>query len=326
MPALARRVLGRSGVEVPVLGFGCGGSARLMVGDDTAAQDEAVRTALAAGIDYFDTAPAYGAGRSEANLGRALHAAAPPRLTISTKVVIAEEEMDSGRDAVLRSAESSLRRLRRDQVDMLLLHNRVATARPQGERMGVGPVLGLDDVLGRRGVLAGFAELLASGTIRACGITTLGGEPAAVAEVLAGEVMTVINAAFSLAEPTAGLDVPAPDGGADHAQVIDTARSRDIGVIAVRVLGSGRLLDTTPPDGPLTEGLRAIARRLGRGDAHAGSLRFSLAKPGVTTAVVGFSEAAHVRAAAAAVDGPALTAVEFEGAAAQLRDPYKVGR
>ncbi|MGH9056081.1 MAG: aldo/keto reductase [Acidimicrobiales bacterium] len=326
MPAILRRVLGRSGVEVPVLGFGCGGSARLMVSDDAAAQDEAVAAALAAGIDYFDTAPAYGAGRSEANLGRALQAAAPPRLTISTKVVIAEDEMDAGRDAVLRSVESSLCRLRRDRVDMLLLHNRVAAVRPQGERIGVGPVLGLEDVLGSRGVLDGFAELLASGTIRACGITTLGGEPAAVGEVLADEAVTIINAAFSLAEPTAGLDVPAPGGATDHAQVIDTARSRDIGVIAVRVLGSGRLLDATPPDGPITEELRAVARRLGRGDAHAGSLRFSLAKAGVTTAVVGFSEAAHVRAAAAAVDGPALTAAEFEGAVAQLRDPYKVGR
>lgn len=289
-----------------------------MVGDDDAAREEAVRSALSAGIDYFDTAPAYGSGRSETNLGRTLRAVGAEDVVISTKVVLADEELDAGRDAVLRSMEASLGRLGRDRVDMLLLHNRVATTRPPGERMGVGPILGLRDVLGPAGVLAAFSELIDSGTIRACGITALGGEPSAVAEVLASGVPTVINAGFSLAEPTAGLAVPAPGGGADHAQVIDRATADGIGVIAIRVLGSGRLLDATSDDGQITDALRDLARRLGGGDIYTGALRFALAKPGVTTAVIGFSAAAHVDAAVAVASGPPLPPGEFDSAAAEL--------
>ncbi|MDE3206546.1 MAG: aldo/keto reductase [Acidobacteriota bacterium] len=88
---MERRLLGRSGVEVPVVGFGCGGRAELMVGNDRSAQIAAVRTALDCGIDYFDTAPAYGGGRSEMALGAALADLGSPAVTISTKVVLGEE-------------------------------------------------------------------------------------------------------------------------------------------------------------------------------------------------------------------------------------------
>lgn len=296
---MERRPLGRSGLEVPVVGFGCGGSARLMVGDDRAAQTAAVRAALHSGIDYFDTAPAYGAGRSEANLGAVLAGLGSPAVTVSTKVVLAEDGLDRPRDVVLRSAEDSLRRLRRDRVDMLLLHNRVARQRPAGRRIGVGPVLGLADVVDPGGVLDGFDELLRSGVIAACGVTAFGGEPAAVSEVMDTGIPTVVNAAFSLMEPTAGLAVTPPGGGDDHGQVIAAAASRRVGVIAIRVFASGRLLQ--PTDDPVTASVQDLAAQLGGGDAYRGCLAFVLGTPGISTAVVGFSEASHVHAAAAAV-------------------------
>lgn len=303
---MERRPLGRSGLDVPVLGFGCGGSARLMVGDDRAAQTTAIRAALDSGIDYFDTAAAYGEGRSEANLGAVLAQLGSPPVTISTKVVLGEEDLGRPRDAVLRGVEASLDRLGRHRVDMLLLHNRVARERPAGRRIGVGPVLGLGDVVDPGGVLDGFQELLQSGVIAACGITAFGGEPPAVAEVMRSGIPTVINAAFSLLEPTAALAVPPPDGGDDHGQVVRTAATLGIGVIAIRVFGSGRLLQ--PPDDPVTVSLRHLAARLGGGDAHRGSLAFVLGTPGIATAVVGFSEARHVHAAVASAESGPVSA------------------
>lgn len=297
---MERRLLGRSGIHVPVVGFGCGGRAGLMVSEDRAAQAAAVGAALECGIDYFDTAPAYGDGRSEAALGEVLAHLGSPAVTISTKVVLGDDDLDRPRDAVLRSMEASLRRLRRDRVDMLLLHNRVARRRPVGRRVGVGPVLGLDDVVGPGGVLDGFRELIDAGTVSACGLTAFGGEPAAVAEVLDTGIPTVINAAFSLAEPTAGIAVPAPAGGEDHGQVIPLAASLGVGVMAIRVFGSGRLLP--PPADPLDAALQDLAAGLGRGDAYLGALSFVLGTPGVSTAIIGISESGHVRDAAAAVE------------------------
>lgn len=305
---MERRPLGLSGVVVPVVGFGCGGSARLMVGDDRAAQVEAVQAALDSGIDYFDTAPAYGAGRSETNLGSVLAHLGSPPVTISTKVVLDEEQLDRPRDAMLRSVEASLRRLGRERVDMLLLHNRVARSRAAGERVGVGPVIGLADVFDPGGVADGFQELLDTGTISACGITAFGGEPAAVREVLRSGIPTVINAALSLLEPTSALAVPPPGGGADHGQVISAADELGIGVIAIRVFGSGRLLQAV--DDPVNGAVRRLATELGAGDAYLGSLAFALGTPGVGSAVIGFSEAAHVHAAVAASRAAVASRIE----------------
>ena len=69
---MEQRDLGRTGLQVSALGFGAGAVGGLMVRGDPAEQTRAVARALDAGITYFDTAPGYGDGRSEENLGRAL--------------------------------------------------------------------------------------------------------------------------------------------------------------------------------------------------------------------------------------------------------------
>ncbi|MER3406768.1 MAG: aldo/keto reductase, partial [Chloroflexota bacterium] len=66
------RPLGRTGLQVSALGFGCGSIGGLMVRGDPAEQRRAIELAIDGGIRYFDTAPSYGDGRSEENLGRVL--------------------------------------------------------------------------------------------------------------------------------------------------------------------------------------------------------------------------------------------------------------
>ena len=66
------RTLGRTGVKVSVLGFGCGAVGGMMVKGSPADQERAVARALEASVTFFDTAPMYGNGASETNLGRVL--------------------------------------------------------------------------------------------------------------------------------------------------------------------------------------------------------------------------------------------------------------
>ena len=66
------RVFGRTGMQLSVLGFGCGAVGGLMVRGDAADQERTVARAIAAGVNYFDTAVQYGDGESEKNLGRVL--------------------------------------------------------------------------------------------------------------------------------------------------------------------------------------------------------------------------------------------------------------
>ena len=64
------RVFGRTGMQLSVLGFGCGAVGGIMVRGDPADQERAIARAIAAGVNYFDAAVQYGDGESEKNRGR----------------------------------------------------------------------------------------------------------------------------------------------------------------------------------------------------------------------------------------------------------------
>ena len=66
------RALGRTGLKVSEIGFGCGNVGGLMIRGEHADQVKAVARAMELGINYFDTASQYGDGQSESNLGRVL--------------------------------------------------------------------------------------------------------------------------------------------------------------------------------------------------------------------------------------------------------------
>jgi hypothetical protein len=78
------RVFGRTGMELSVLGFGCGAVGGVMVRGDPRDQERTIARAIAAGVNYFDTAVQYGNGESEKNLGRILQKLKPPDVAVGT--------------------------------------------------------------------------------------------------------------------------------------------------------------------------------------------------------------------------------------------------
>ncbi|HZS07774.1 MAG TPA: aldo/keto reductase [Blastocatellia bacterium] len=113
---LPQRPLGRTGVKVPILAFGCG-SRFLMYKDE----DEAIRIlnhVIDSGITYLDTAWAYGNGQSETRVGMVMK-------TRRREVFLATKINERARtyDGVMREAEQSLKRLQTDHVDLLHLHS-----------------------------------------------------------------------------------------------------------------------------------------------------------------------------------------------------------
>ena len=69
---MQKRRLGRTGLEVSVLGYGAGAVGGLFTKGAAADQERAIARAIEAGINYFDTAALYGNGESEKNLGLSL--------------------------------------------------------------------------------------------------------------------------------------------------------------------------------------------------------------------------------------------------------------
>ena len=117
------RVFGRTGMQLSVLGFGCGAVGGLMVRGDPADQERTIARAIAAGVNYFDTAVQYGNGESEKNLGRVLQKLKPADVVVGTKVRLPPGEFGRIADAVTTSLEGSLARLGLDRVDIFHLHN-----------------------------------------------------------------------------------------------------------------------------------------------------------------------------------------------------------
>jgi aryl-alcohol dehydrogenase-like predicted oxidoreductase len=158
---LERRPLGRSNVTVPRVSLGCGnfggiGSAPELFGQGLS-EDEAfalMDAAWEAGIDHFDTADAYGGGRSERTIGewmrrRGVHP------TITSKTF---NPMDAGEDhglapeRIARQLQASLERLGVDCIDVYLAHE-------------FDPDVAIPDTVGA------FEELQAAGKIRAYGVS-----------------------------------------------------------------------------------------------------------------------------------------------------------
>src|SRR5262245_62018773 len=110
--AMEMRVFGRTGMQLSVLGFGCGAVGGLMVRGDPVDQERTVARATAAGVNYFDTAVQYGNGESERNLGRVLQRLKPANVAVGTKVRLPSGDFGRIADAVAKSLEGSLARLR----------------------------------------------------------------------------------------------------------------------------------------------------------------------------------------------------------------------
>lgn len=88
------------------------------------AAENLVRTALDEGINFFDHADIYGGGRSEEVFAQAVGMcpSVRERMLIQTKCAIHDGIYDFSKEHILRSVEGSLRRLKTDYVDFLLLH------------------------------------------------------------------------------------------------------------------------------------------------------------------------------------------------------------
>src|SRR5580693_4638918 len=119
------RVFGRTGMQLSVLGFGCGAVGGFMVRGDPADQERTITRAIAAGVNYFDTAVQYGNGESEKNLGRVLQRLKPANVAVGTKVRLPAADFGRIADAAAKSLAGSLARLRLDRVDIIHLHNAI---------------------------------------------------------------------------------------------------------------------------------------------------------------------------------------------------------
>jgi aryl-alcohol dehydrogenase-like predicted oxidoreductase len=187
------RVFGRTGMQLSLLGFGCGAVGGLMIRGDSADQERTIARAIAAGVNYFDTAVQYGNGESEKNLGRILQKLKPANVAVGTKVRLPPSEFGRIADAVTMSLEGSLARLRLDQVDIFHLHNAITET---GGEMALSVRQVLDDVV------PAFERLRQQGKTRFLGITAVG-DTAALHQVIDARAFDSAQVVYNMLNPSA---------------------------------------------------------------------------------------------------------------------------
>ena len=303
------RELGRTGLRVSVLGFGCGNVGGLLVRGTPAERERAVARGIELGINYFDTASIYGDGLSEQHLGQALRALRADVL-VGTKVRLQAEDLAAIPEAITRSTEASLRRLGMERVDLMQFHNPIAVDRR-------GTVVSSKDVL--QTVVPALTRLVDQGKARFFGITALG-DTAALHDVVSDGRIHTAQVCLNLLNPTAAVEAPAGLPAQDFRRLLSRCRERGIGTIVIRVAAGGALsgVETrhpiaSPPPEPIATGADYMtdvrrARRLqplvDEGHAESlieASLRFAVGAEGVSTVLLGYSSLEHLEYAARCV-------------------------
>lgn len=155
---MEKRKLGSHGPEVSALGFGCMGlSFSYGPGPGREAGIAMVRAAYEAGVTFFDTAEAYGALNEEI-VGEALEDVRE-KVVIATKFGFRDGDPNIGLDStpsnIRKVAETSLRRLRTDYIDLLYQHR-------------VDPDVPIEDVAGT------VKDLVREGKVRFFGLSEAG--------------------------------------------------------------------------------------------------------------------------------------------------------
>jgi aryl-alcohol dehydrogenase-like predicted oxidoreductase len=310
---MEKRKLGRTGLDVSLLGFGCGAVGGLMVKGAAADQERAVARAIELGINYFDTAQMYGNGESERNLGRVLKSLKPD-VYVGTKVRLPPTERGRIGAAIAASLEASLKRLDRDSVDLFQFHNAIVGGTSGGD-------FGADAVLEE--AVPAFERLRAQGKFRFFGITAVGETPA-LHRVVDARVLDTAQVSYNLLNPSPGTAVPAGYPAQDFGNLLGHTQAADMGVIVIRVLAGGALSGTgerhplgSPPPAPIGSGAdyRRDVERARRfepliREGHADSLieasiRYVIAHPAVSTVLVGYSTMEHLEYAARSIEkGP----------------------
>jgi aryl-alcohol dehydrogenase-like predicted oxidoreductase len=310
---MQKRRLGRTGLEVSVLGYGAGAVGGLMTKGAAADQERAVARALEAGINYFDTAALYGNGESERNLGRVLKAL-KAEVIVGTKVRLgAEHRADVGK-AIEKGMDDSLKRMGRDHVDLFQLHNPLV-AKDSGDKLAIDIAL--------NEVAPALEKLKKAGKTRFIGFSGVG-ETAALHRAIDSRLFDTIQVVYNALNPSAGGPLPKGAPGQDHGRLFDRVKAADMGTIIIRALAGGALSGTeqrhplamqvVDPIGSAPNFAGDVARAqalepLVR-EGVAGSLtelaeRFVISHPAVSTMLVGYSTLDQLDAAIAAVNkGP----------------------
>ena len=280
---MRRQMLGKSMLEVPVVAAGC----MRIQGMDETEVDEYIHTCLELGIQFFDHADIYGKGACESLFGRVFEQTEFRRedIILQSKCGIVPGVMyDFSKEHILQSVEESLRRLRTDYLDILLLHRPDALMEPEE-------------------VAEAFDLLEGSGKVRHFGVSNHTPMQIQLLKKCVRQDLLVNQLQFSIPFSNmvaSGLEANMLTDGAVNRDnsVLDFCRLHDMTIQAWSPFQygffEGVYLDNTK-FGPLNDTLDAIGRKYGVSKAAVG-VAWILRHPAKTQVIVGTTNPERLKA------------------------------
>jgi len=303
------RTFGRTGFKVSELVLGCGNVGGLFVGASRPEQTAIVKAAMQSGINWFDTAPQYGQGSSENNLGSALQKI-EDRPYVSSKFRLEKEDLKDIPTAIEANLMESLTRLKLNHIDLYQLHNFLG-------HNSDGRTISVQDVLKPGGVVEGLTRMQKQGLINFTGFTAKGHSMACL-EVARSGKFDAAQIYYNMLNPSASRMMPSDWTGQDFLKLMEVCRQSDMGVMAIRVFAAG-VLATDQRHGResvLTEktDLRDEERKaqtlfqnigLNYGTRAQTAIRFCLGNPDLSCINIGIADQNQLDEAVLAIDlGP----------------------
>jgi aryl-alcohol dehydrogenase-like predicted oxidoreductase len=294
---MRHRKLGRTGFDVSEIGYGAWGiSGAQWIGASTQDSLRALRVAIEQGIDFIDTALAYGDGVSERLVGQAVREAGG-RVRVATKVPPKNRlwparpgiDIDDvfPYDYIIKSTEESLRNLNIDCIDLQQLH----VWNPAW--------------IGRDSWRKAFEDLKSSGKVRAVGVSINDHQPDSGIGIIETGLIDSVQVIYNVFDQT------------PEAKLFPACIKHNIGVIARVPFDEGSLTgrineETVFPEGDfrnsyfkgdrkkqVTDHVNAIVRDLNLTDASALpgiAMRFCLSSPAVSSVIPGMRSVSSVNA------------------------------
>ena len=309
---LPHRPLGKTGIDVSVLGYGAWGIGGTgWVGADDTESLRALRRAFELGVDFVDTALGYGDGHSETLIGEAVRAATET-VVVATKVpplnrqwparpgVHADEAFPA--DWVVSRTERSLRNLGLETIDLQQFH------------------VWSEEWLGQGGWLEAIEQLKRDGKIRFFGVSINDHSPASAVNLVESGHADTVQVIYNVFDQSPGDELFA------------AARTAGVGVLARVPFDEGALAGAVRPDSVFPE--HDFRNNYFRGERKAevwarvqaiaadldvpverlpeAALRFCISDDAVSTVIPGMRSVANVEKNASAVEAGPLAAGQLD--------------
>jgi aryl-alcohol dehydrogenase-like predicted oxidoreductase len=314
---MEQRTLGQL-FEVSALTLGGGGIAGEWGSTDRGEAVATVRGAYDAGISLFDVAPSYGDGQAEAVVGDAFGGHYPEDARVSTKCAVGMMAPGLVDTVLQRSLDGSLARLRRDHVDIFLLHGAIV---PDGSTPpGAQRMRSVDVTVSffEHHVRSALMRVVERGQALAWGITAAGPLDAMMHVLYDDPTPAVAQCVANLLGSPGDMHIDSAPP--DPRAIINAAASRGIGVMGIRAVQAGALTDAldhdVPDDAPeavdyrRAAGFRRLAAEWGVSPGHLAH-RYAMSMPGVDTVVLGVKNRGELADCLAAAEAGRLTADEM---------------